>query len=163
MDTNFPQPQSKYASQTVFLWKTSFSIKLSVVCTNILKVGFFSSLSSLHSSLRTVHQGLRSAPSALFFSPLPWSCLGLSPPLTVLCSWPHLLHTSWQGSHQCGYSTEAPHSGAVLLLQAVISLSHWSMIHVHESLGPLARCTAACCCYFSVAIAIIMTGLARSD
>ena len=63
---------------------------------------------------------------------------------TVLSSLPHLC-TSRQGSRQRGYSTEPPHSSAVLLPLAVISLSHWSMIHVCEGLGLLARCTAARC------------------
>lgn len=77
----------------------------------------------------------------------------------VLFSLPHPPRTSQQGSRQRGYSTEPPHSSAVLLPLAVISLSRRSMIHVCEGFGLLARCTAACCRHCAP---VIMTGLTRS-
>lgn len=113
------------------------SAALLTLPTNFHQLGFLCSLISLRGSLST--------------------------PEKATSSLPHLLRTSRQGSRQQGYSIEPPHSSAVLLPLAVISLSHWSMIHVCEGLGLLARCTAARCRHCAAAASpVIMTGLTRS-
>lgn len=131
------------------------SAALLTLPTNFHQLGFLCSLISLRGSLSTPEK----ATSSSYY----WTASVSHYTRTVLFSLPHLLRTSRQGSRQRGYSTEPPHSSAVLLPLAVISLSHWSMIHVCEGLGLLARCTAARCRHCAAAAApVIMTGLARS-
>lgn len=66
-----------------------------------------------------------------------------------------------------GTAQNPPHSSTVLLPLAVISLSHWSMIHVCARLSLLAHCTAAHRWHCAAADAaapspVIMTGLTQS-
>lgn len=87
----------------------------------------------------------------------------LSKSLPILYSCPHPQRSSWWGSSGYSKNPHLPPSITVLLPLALISLSHWSMIHVCE--GLLALCTAAYCRHcacFSFPSLVIMTGLTIS-
>lgn len=69
--------------------------------------------------------------------------------LPIPCSCPRPQHSSLggeaEGKAKTSLRPRPPSSTTVLLPLALISLSHWSMIHVREGPGLLALCTAAYC------------------
>lgn len=120
------------------------------------------SLISLHGSLRKPEKKSHQVPPSFN------SELSVSPSLhPALSSSAFLILRTHLGgvADSEGTAQNPPHSGTVLLPLAVISLSHWSMIHVCAGLSLLAHCTAAHRCHCAAAAAatapspVIMTGL----
>lgn len=105
----------------------------------------------LHASLSKPEKATSSTSFYYYFNCLSFSLVPA--PFPSAC---HIFHAHLSGVGDSEGTVQKPlYSCAVLLPLAVISLSHWSMIHVCENLSLLARCTAArcrhccCCCWRS--------------